>query len=406
MKKEIKETASLLQTPVSHILKDVVNEIKARNIITIEITGMTLGVIGALFLMLDADGRIELLKRTDLRNPVLSEILIELKRTKKLTRKTFQDILKHATYLVEDTKFIYPLDKWTFLYVYKKVVHYNEHSDHTLYINFFGKNKYRHFVRYNKLRKFVYNNINDKYIIDENDIISISSYGKLNRDPKSFFITDDIKDQVFNYLTNAIKLSEKMAMSGGSISPGIILYGEPGTGKSSFVDIIASKFGCTIEYINPMSIKKNMRTIISECRDEDTIKMFVFEDIDILFGKRDDSDIKGSKELKENFHYLLQLLDGYLSSSNIIKIATTNHIEKLDPALTRSGRFDLLIEMKGLDRNLAEKMCDNFNVGYDILDDVKFPVNPSYLQGKIISKYHAFYNNPEKENNIENPENT
>lgn len=47
---------------------------------------------------------------------------------------------------------------------------------------------------------------------------------------------------------------------------------------------------------------------------------------------------------------ILNVLQGSLTSENTCFIATTNHIERLEPALFRSGRFDLCIEMKLADR--------------------------------------------------------
>lgn len=108
----------------------------------------------------------------------------------------------------------------------------------------------------------------------------------------------------------------------------------------------------------------------------------IYEDIDTIVTDRNDSK---EKDYRKNFNNLLQVLDGYLSVPYTINIATTNHIEKLDEAITRAGRFDLQIELKGLTEDLAKKMCDKHKVSYDILDDEEFPINPSYLQTKIIA---------------------
>ena len=69
----------------------------------------------------------------------------------------------------------------------------------------------------------------------------------------------------------------------------------------------------------------------------------VLEDIDVLVSKRDNSVTSADKE---NFQALLQLLDGINSCKKTIFLATTNYIDRLDPALIRDGRFDIKIEMK------------------------------------------------------------
>lgn len=106
----------------------------------------------------------------------------------------------------------------------------------------------------------------------------------------------------------------------------------------------------------------------------------VLEDIDVLVSKRDNSVTSADKE---NFQALLQLLDGINSCKKTIFLATTNYIDKLDPALIRDGRFDIKIEMKNFDYDEAVKMCNKFEVDSEvILRDEQFPINPAYLQNK------------------------
>ena len=109
----------------------------------------------------------------------------------------------------------------------------------------------------------------------------------------------------------------------------------------------------------------------------------VLEDIDVLVSKRDNSVTSADKE---NFQALLQLLDGINSCKKTIFLATTNYIDRLDPALIRDGRFDIKIEMKNFDHDEAVKMCNKFEADSEvILRDEQFPINPAYLQNKIIT---------------------
>ena len=71
----------------------------------------------------------------------------------------------------------------------------------------------------------------------------------------------------------------------------------------------------------------------------------IIEEIDTIVNSRQNKEL-GEKE-KVILSELLNFLDGPSSPDSCIIIATTNHIEKLDPAIIRSGRFDIKIDGKG-----------------------------------------------------------
>lgn len=85
---------------------------------------------------------------------------------------------------------------------------------------------------------------------------------------------------------------------------------------------------------------------------------------------------------------LFQFLDGVSSPSNSIIIATTNYYDKLDPALIRDGRFDIKEEITEFDYDNAVELCKIFKLSDDktraILDNEQLPINPAYLQNKIL----------------------
>ena len=113
----------------------------------------------------------------------------------------------------------------------------------------------------------------------------------------------------------------------------------------------------------------------------------LLEDIDCVIGDRKSDD---DSQTKKNVNKLLQFLDSASSPSNVIFIATTNHIEKLDEAIKRDGRFDIKVQITDFVRSTAEAMCRSFELKpaiiKEILDDnmVNGKINPAKLQNLIL----------------------
>ncbi|KAL6622796.1 hypothetical protein ACP70R_032675 [Stipagrostis hirtigluma subsp. patula] len=134
---------------------------------------------------------------------------------------------------------------------------------------------------------------------------------------------------------------------------GYLLYGPPGTGKSTMVAAMANFLEYDVYDLELTSVKNNaeLRTLFIDTTAKSII---VIEDIDCsidLTGKRkkkkkasDDEDKDGSKVTLSG---LLNVIDGLWSAcgGERIILFTTNHKEKLDPALIRRGRMDMHIEM-------------------------------------------------------------
>lgn len=164
---------------------------------------------------------------------------------------------------------------------------------------------------------------------------------------------------------------------------GILLYGEPGTGKSTICKAIAGYLDYNIHAIDiqefidkPQELKERIRRITEK-------SIVLFEDIDCIIADRNDENISDKK--KFIIGTVLNILDGINSPDNVLFLATTNHIEKIDSAIIRNGRFDLIVEISKIDRDSAEEMKESFNSDLD-LDMYNFPINPSFLQNEILNK--------------------
>lgn len=198
-------------------------------------------------------------------------------------------------------------------------------------------------------------------------------------DDKSIIFQE--KHKIFDYIDAWLCSETYFTACGINHKIGILLYGEPGTGKTTFAKILATKYELNLIKFNLNEISKLVSK--NEFWNELEESVVVLEDIDCLVSKRDESV---TSEDKENFQALLQLLDGINSCNKTIFLATTNYIDNLDPALIRDGRFDIKVEMKNFDYDEAVEMCNKFNVDSEVvLRDEQFPINPASLQNKIIT---------------------
>jgi chaperone BCS1 len=136
---------------------------------------------------------------------------------------------------------------------------------------------------------------------------------------------------------------------------GYLLYGPPGTGKSSVLRALATELQLDLALIDlcrPGLTDDELREAMFNAPRRAIIAM---EDVDAAFRGRD-TDQKGGI----TFSGLLNAIDGVGAQEGRALIMTTNHREKLDPALIRPGRADLQVEVGTIGAATAARLFLRF----------------------------------------------
>ena len=140
---------------------------------------------------------------------------------------------------------------------------------------------------------------------------------------------------------------------------GYLLYGPPGTGKSSFCFALAGEldvdvYNISLQGTNDGTLKSLFAELPKQC-------VVLLEDIDAVGMSRstqsDASDSQSSKGGKGlTLSGLLNAIDGVGSKEGRILIMTTNHVEKLDDALIRARRVDIMAEFTLADASVISQL--------------------------------------------------
>lgn len=177
------------------------------------------------------------------------------------------------------------------------------------------------------------------------------------------------KKEIIQDLVTFSKSKDFYARIGKAWKRGYLLFGPPGTGKSTMIAAMANLLGYDLYDLELTAVKDNteLRKLLIETSSKSII---VIEDIDCsldLTGQRRKKNVKKEeeeeKDLREKKSGIMEERDG--KSSNVtlsgllnfidglwsacggerLIVFTTNYVEKLDPALIRKGRMDMHIEL-------------------------------------------------------------
>ncbi|EGC31896.1 hypothetical protein DICPUDRAFT_5265, partial [Dictyostelium purpureum] len=151
---------------------------------------------------------------------------------------------------------------------------------------------------------------------------------------------DEVKDElveIVDYLLNP----EKYAEIGAKLPKGVLLSGEPGTGKTMLARAIAGEAGVSFIFTTGSSFdekyvgvgSRRIRELFTAAREKQPCIIFI-DEIDAVGKSRNNT------QYNDTLLQLLAEMDGFEGNSQIMIIGATNAPDSLDPALLRPGRFD------------------------------------------------------------------
>ena len=153
---------------------------------------------------------------------------------------------------------------------------------------------------------------------------------------------------------------------------GYLLHGLPGTGKTTLISAIAGSIGYDLYFINLLSAAMDDEALTKLLLSTPQRTAIVFEDIDTVLEGRSimPSGHPPGATGAVSFSGLLNALDGVTARPGLLVWMTTNHLEKLDPALIRPGRIDRLIEFGPATHDQIRQMFQAFFPGAHAAPDL------------------------------------
>lgn len=140
---------------------------------------------------------------------------------------------------------------------------------------------------------------------------------------------------------------EKMTKAGMRPVKGMLLFGPPGTGKTSIARVIASETRMKLFLVNAGEFmnkyvgesERNLANIFKAAK-EAAPAIICFDEIESFLTKRENADMHYEQKIVNTF---LANMDGFNELKDVFVIGTTNQPNLIDPAALRPGRFDKII---------------------------------------------------------------
>jgi len=200
---------------------------------------------------------------------------------------------------------------------------------------------------------------------------------------------ENIKQELEEAIEWPLKYPDVFRKANTNPPKGILLYGKPGTGKTLIAKAVANESG-----VNFISIKgpqlisryvgeseRGVRETFRKAKHAAPTILFL-DEIDSLVPRRGSSSTDAHVTERVISQFLTEM-DGIEELKGVVVLAATNRLDLVDPAILRSGRFDLLFELPVPDEKTREEIFRIHTKNKPLSKDVDFKKLVKETEGRV-----------------------